>query len=964
MSDTIPTNGHPPKAGTSAELRVGGRVYRLAAPSLSLGRHSEDRTYVPDLDLGDLPDGKTVSRKHARVFREDDDWFIEVEPETSNPTIVDGYSLAPGQKIPLTHGQVVQFGRVAAAFHHDDPVQYVSAELIDVRLEPSEIEVEPGSAASATITVVNFTDHVDQFMVEVRGLPTDWYAILLPQGIAVEKAEIGLFHTRARVAPASDAMGRFQILFKPPRHFSALAGVHRFTVRVTTKARPRLRHQIEGELTIAPFAGLEIVQLPTHAPSVKAEFAWSIRNTGNAIAPVTMWAEPAGVGGVGTFFSVPGFGANDNPEDERDAKLAFQWERVEMQVPAGGSAEARMGVAVKERHWLGGALNYRFTVFARSGEEEVQDDASIECPPRIPLRLQTLARWLLGRVALFAPIIAILAALWVFVLWPPEIEEFRPCLGPKPPDELLATAECAPVPSDGVSEGAKIHLRYAVQHATFVNIEGSNFEGKKIDLGDPFKITRGAVEEAPITDTRYVIIAQNAFRISTNVDQTIGVHSSPKVVEYKVSTHHLKTEAEMVVLEWKVEAAGEPEPPNVKITALPAGATGGRPLPPTAKDCNINEAGGERLVFCGPGSGQVTDVPPVRETRYRLVVENDHGKSTSEQIVVVDPPAIDALTAVAPAGPAGREVRLQWVARGITKPIRIREGKTEEDTTGPAQEVHPETVDAVVRPTADTWYTVTARNAGGEVSKKVKVSAVAVQPQVFFRAEPDQIVRGEAAALTWRADGASAVTIEPGIGAVPPGQGNVVVKPEKDTEYLLTATFNGRKIERTVAVTVKTGAVLVDFFTTATPSIEKGEKATLTYSVQNAEQVILRDGTGKVIKDQKAPDPRAGILGSVEVEPEKTMVFVLTARTESSQITQPVTIEVKPKPSPTPEAPAAAAAAGGAAPAAGGAAPAAGGAAAAAGGAAPAADGAAPAAGGAAPANGTPAATNGTAAPK
>jgi pSer/pThr/pTyr-binding forkhead associated (FHA) protein len=904
---------------SGAELRVNGRVYKLAAPSITLGRHSEDRTYAPDLDLGDLPDGKTVSRKHARLFQEDDDWFIEVEQETSNPTLVDGRSLEPGQKIPLAHGQVVQFGRVAAAFHHDDPVQEVGADLIDVRLEPSEIEVEPGSAASATITVVNFTDHVDQFLVEVRGLPSSWYAIILPAGIAVEKAEVGLFHTRARMAPASDAVGRFQILFKPPRLSSALAGVHPFTIRVTTKAKPRLRHQIQGELTILPFTGLEITQLPTHEPCLQADFGWSIRNTGNAVAPVQMRAEPAGVGGVGTFFSVGlgGFNASDNPEDEKTAKLSFEWRESEILVPPGGSQDAWMHVAVKSRHWLGGALNYRFTAHARAAEEEVQDDASIECPPRIPHKLQTLVKWIAGRIALFAPIIVVLAALWIFVLWPPEIEEFRPCLGPMPPPELLATAECAPVPADGVSEGAKIHLRYAVQHATFVNIEGSNFEGKKIDLGDPFKITRGAVEEAPAKDTRYILIAQNAFRLSTNVDQTIAVHSSPKILEYKVSTHHLKTESELVVVEWKVEAPGEPDPPNVKITALPAGQIGGRPLPPTAKDCNINEAGGERLVFCGPGSGQVTDAPPVRETRYRLVVENDHGKTTSEQIVVVDPPALDALTAVAPAGPAGREVRLQWVARGITKPILIREGKTEEDTTGPTQQVHPEAVDAVVRPTADTWYTVTARNAGGEVSKKVKVGAVAVQPQVFFRAEPDQIGKGEAAALTWRADGASAVTIEPGIGAVPAGQGNVVVKPEKDTEYVLSATFNGRKIERSVTVKVKSAGMVVDFFTTATPSIEKGEKAMLTFSVQNAEQVILRDGTGKVIKDEKAPDPKMGILGSVEVEPEKTMVFVLTVRNETSQITQPVTIEVRPKPPPTPE-PAPAAPAAGAAPAANG----------------------------------------------
>src|SRR5262245_7914962 len=172
----------PPPDGFAAELQAGEQSFRLKAEvgqELALGRHSEDRSYRPDVDLGDLPNGRTVSRRHARLFREEDEWFLRVEPDAANPTLVGGRRVDPGQSIGLSHGETIQLGAVSVDFRQHDPVQIVGSDLIELSITPDQVAVDPGSAVSATVTVINFTDHVDQFLVEVRGLPSEWYRLVL-----------------------------------------------------------------------------------------------------------------------------------------------------------------------------------------------------------------------------------------------------------------------------------------------------------------------------------------------------------------------------------------------------------------------------------------------------------------------------------------------------------------------------------------------------------------------------------------------------------------------------------------------------------------------------------------------------------------------------------------------------------------------------------------------------------------
>ncbi|HEY3079130.1 MAG TPA: FHA domain-containing protein [Chloroflexota bacterium] len=958
MTESARANGRSqPVEHRLAELHVGEQVFTLDArddQELTLGRHSEDRRDAPDVDLGDLPRGRTVSRRHARLYQRNGRWFLRVEHPV-NPTLVDGQAVEAGRETPLANGQEIQFGGVAGHFHQ---IEVVDENMIPLTVQPDELRVEPGGVATALIRLVNATDRIDRFRVDVVGLPREWYSIvrLPPAGSAEERLEIetdarwievGLYHTDREKpwAPEPGAEASFLIAFRPPRSHRSTAGTHPFEIRVTTRGERRRLRSVGGKLTVTPFQELGIVQLPTPPPRLRAEFAWDVTNQGNRTETVVLSALSLPAVGPGTFASIPAPGS-ENPEDVRSSALAFQWAETppaaagrgprskrppdddlaavvpRVVIGPGAAHRTRLRVRVTKQHWWGSTLFYPFDLTAQvAGEADVaggpplaavSDRASIACPPRIPEAVQNILRAALRWLLVLSPIVIPVVLFLIFFLWPPEKLELQLCTGQPPTAEK--TSDCSPgvpVPEEGIALGDQVYMKWAAAEATFVDIEGTNFPGREIDILEKFKLNRGwwprpPDEFRPIESKQYTLIAKNPAGVELHTDRHILVHRPPTVEQFMVNVNHLTREGEPVVVRWKVVAPTETDEPYVTITAVSA------------------DTGAERTVHAGASSGELVDRPEVRETHYRLQAITKYspryGVVRAEQIVVVDPPGLDGLTATPASVVAGREaVRLRWTARGASS-ISIRTAENEKDDGTEVQVLGPDVVEWSHTPSQALWYTVTAANAGGQASKRVPVVTTALAAtQVLFRAEPDTISRGEAVMLVWQTERATAATISPGVGEVSPRSGNVVVRPETDAEqaeYKIAVTFDdGTSREQTVRIRVRPGPIGVDFFTTTTPSIEVGETATLSFSVQNAKEVVLRDGTGKTIKSQTVADPRRGVLDSVAVTPDKTMVYVLTARNDTGQITQPVTIEVRPKPTPTPPAGAAPAPPGAAAPA-------------------------------------------------
>lgn len=376
----------------------------------------------------------------------------------------------------------------------------------------------------------------------------------------------------------------------------------------------------------------------------------------------------------------------------------------------------------------------------------------------------------------------------------------------------------------------------------------------------------------PTATTKYTLTARNLVGISTSRTVSVEVNPAPKVpqiVAFTASPEHLRKEGEAVTLSWKVDGA-------TKVAIDPS----------------------DEIKDPQP-SGEATVHPKKNNQVYKLTATNDAGTSEATKTIVVDPPQVISFSASPERVVQGGEVRLRWSAQNFTR-LTIKASKGEVVPGKPELEISPDATDQVVHPLEDTEYTLTAANAGGTDVKTVKVTVSPMQI-AFFKAEPASIDKGQQTMLSWNVVGATAITIQPDIGAVAPGETSRLVKPDKTTEYTLTATgANNKQLQAKTTVTVGLGAVKIDFFTAAPASITRGEQATLTYSVQNAKHLTIQGSDGTIVRDVAVSQP--SVQGSVTVTPSKTTTYTLTASNDSGPTASPATVTVL-APTPTPPPP-------------------------------------------------------------
>src|SRR5215472_6206939 len=99
-----------------------GSQLLLEKDDISLGRRDANGNLTVDFDLGGLEGGRTVSRRHARIFRNGSSWQFRVESTVTNHTKVAGKPLEAGQEAALSDGDEILLGAVALTFRADiDP---------------------------------------------------------------------------------------------------------------------------------------------------------------------------------------------------------------------------------------------------------------------------------------------------------------------------------------------------------------------------------------------------------------------------------------------------------------------------------------------------------------------------------------------------------------------------------------------------------------------------------------------------------------------------------------------------------------------------------------------------------------------------------------------------------------------------------------------------------------------------
>ena len=148
-----------------------------------------------------------------------------------------------------------------------------------------------------------------------------------------------------------------------------------------------------------------------------------------------------------------------------------------------------------------------------------------------------------------------------------------------------------------------------------------------------------------------------------------------------------------------------------------------------------------------------------------------------------------------------------------------------------------------------------------------------------FSAAPPAIAPGASTTLTWSVSGATALTIDQGVGSVT-GQASGQASPATTTTYTLTATNAAGSATATATVTVATPKPLIASFTATPGTISAGSSSTLAWSVSGATSLSLDQGIGPVTG------------GSRSVSPTTTTVYTLTATNAGGSSTARATVTV------------------------------------------------------------------------
>ena len=264
--------------------------------------------------------------------------------------------------------------------------------------------------------------------------------------------------------------------------------------------------------------------------------------------------------------------------------------------------------------------------------------------------------------------------------------------------------------------------------------------------------------------------------------------------------------------------------------------------------------------------------------QFQLTVRDSFGETGTDVVSIgmeaapVPLPQINVFTALPSAILQGGNTTLSWATQ-FADSVKI-------SGLGSV----PPNGQVVVAPTRTTTYTMTAENESGTVTSDVTVTVDRSPEILSFVAIPATIVEGELVNLVWETVNSSNVTISPH-GQVTPS-GALLLSPETTTDYTLTARNAGETVSQTLTVTVieqPEDPPVILFFSATPDSILEGEFVTLSWSVEDAEEVSI-SSVGRVSDE-----------GSLIVTPDATITYTLTAVNDNGTVTESVTVMVEPR---------------------------------------------------------------------
>jgi hypothetical protein len=240
---------------------------------------------------------------------------------------------------------------------------------------------------------------------------------------------------------------------------------------------------------------------------------------------------------------------------------------------------------------------------------------------------------------------------------------------------------------------------------------------------------------------------------------------------------------------------------------------------------------------------------------------------------------------------AGESVTVSWDVSNANEGIFILPENIRKSTPAGSMKIALDTT---------TTFTLIARYGGG---KEIKQSVTAVvtpapipaKPKIVsFTGSQKRVHEGETVTLSWNVEGVKTIVLNPlGVQKEWPLYTSQEVKPETTTTYVLAAQGPGGTVNKSVTVEVvpvTQSIALINGFKAKPEKVVAGQKASLSWSVDNAVSIEIDNGVGASLKPK----------GKVEVTPQNTTIYTLRATDNKGNITsKTVTLTVTP-PEPPP----------------------------------------------------------------
>lgn len=109
----------PVVGGAKLVVKRTGRVgheFPIGQESINIGRWDADSGAFPEIDLSEDDPGNHVSRRHARIFMKEDEYYIEDVGSTNGTFVNKGPRLNPASLQKLQNGDEIIIGRTLFTF--------------------------------------------------------------------------------------------------------------------------------------------------------------------------------------------------------------------------------------------------------------------------------------------------------------------------------------------------------------------------------------------------------------------------------------------------------------------------------------------------------------------------------------------------------------------------------------------------------------------------------------------------------------------------------------------------------------------------------------------------------------------------------------------------------------------------------------------------------------------------------